>query len=86
MCLNAFVKSEDGAVTTDWVVLTASLVGMGVMVLGAVASGATDLGTAVGEQVADMSVAEAEPANLTVCTLDGAGETECGDGTSGLVD
>lgn len=86
MCLNAFLKSEDGAVTTDWVVLTASLVGMGVMVLGAVPSGAADLETAVGEQVADMSVAEAEPANLTVCTLDGAGGTECGDGNSGLVD
>lgn len=86
MCLIAFLKSEDGAVTTDWVVLTASLVGMGVMVLGAVASGATDLGTAVGVQVADVAAAEAEPANLTVCTLDDAGESVCGDGNSGLVD
>ncbi|MEO0693546.1 MAG: hypothetical protein AAFY90_11810 [Pseudomonadota bacterium] len=86
MCLIAFLKSEDGAVTTDWLVLTASLVGMGVMVLDAVASGTNDLGTAVGVQVADVAAAEAEPANLTVCTLDDAGETLCDDRTSGLVD
>ena len=47
-----FVKSEDGAVTVDWVVLTAGLVGLGLSVLAVVGSKATDqsdnLGSFVG--------------------------------------
>mgnify|MGYP001301696324 CR=1 FL=1 len=29
--LNSFLKSDDGAVTVDWVVLTAAIVGLGVV-------------------------------------------------------
>ncbi|MCF6276169.1 MAG: hypothetical protein L3J05_10455 [Robiginitomaculum sp.] len=31
--LNAFVKDEDGAVTVDWVVLTAAIVGIALAIL-----------------------------------------------------
>jgi len=31
--LNAFVKDEDGAVTVDWVVLTAAIVGIALAVV-----------------------------------------------------
>jgi len=31
--LNAFVKDEDGAVTVDWVVLTAAIVGIALAII-----------------------------------------------------
>ena len=34
-----FAKSESGAVTVDWVVLTAALVGLGLAVMAVVSSG-----------------------------------------------
>jgi Flp pilus assembly pilin Flp len=50
-----FRADEDGAVTVDWVVLTAAIVGLGIAVLASVRGGAeqmadniaTELGTAV---------------------------------------
>ncbi|SHJ13794.1 Flp family type IVb pilin [Wenxinia saemankumensis] len=41
--INTFARDEDGAVTVDWVVLTAAIVGLGIAVLASVRSGATDL-------------------------------------------
>lgn len=35
----AFVKDEDGAVTVDWVVLTAAIVGIGLIVLSIIRTG-----------------------------------------------
>ncbi len=37
--LNAFVKDEDGAVTVDWVVLTAAIVGIALAIVATVSSG-----------------------------------------------
>ncbi|PRY25099.1 hypothetical protein CLV78_102276 [Aliiruegeria haliotis] len=37
--LNRFRNDENGAVTVDWVVLTAALVGLGIAVLSAVETG-----------------------------------------------
>lgn len=42
-----FQKDEDGAVTVDWVVLTAAIVGLGVAVITAVSTGVDDLGTQI---------------------------------------
>ena len=50
-----FCRDEDGAVTVDWVVLTAAIVGLGIAVLTSVSNGAeqmaenieTELNTAV---------------------------------------
>ncbi|ABA78059.2 hypothetical protein GQF56_12600 [Rhodobacter sphaeroides] len=37
-----FRNDEDGAVTVDWVVLTAAIVGLGILVVGAVSGGLTN--------------------------------------------
>lgn len=37
-----FVKDEDGAVTVDWVVLTAAIVGIGLVVLNIIRGGVYD--------------------------------------------
>ncbi|WP_112321615.1 Flp family type IVb pilin [Oceanibium sediminis] len=36
---NTFKKDEDGAVTVDWVVLTAAIVGIGLIVLNVIRGG-----------------------------------------------
>ena len=41
--LNKFRKDEDGAVTVDWVVLTAAVVGLAVAAYTAIEDGATNL-------------------------------------------
>lgn len=38
-----FGKQQDGAVTVDWVVLTAAVVALGVAAAAAITTGATDL-------------------------------------------
>ena len=46
--LNTFIKDEDGAVTVDWVVLTAAIVALGLVVGNSVKGGATALAADVG--------------------------------------
>ncbi|WP_164871692.1 Flp family type IVb pilin [Solirhodobacter olei] len=41
--IKRFRKSEDGAVTVDWVVLTAAVVGLGIVVMGIIKPGVTSL-------------------------------------------
>ena len=41
--LKTFRNDEDGAVTVDWVVLTAAIVGLGVAVMASVKGGSEDL-------------------------------------------
>ncbi|MDW4499482.1 hypothetical protein R5H30_15930 [Sulfitobacter sp. D35] len=41
--LNKFRKDEDGAVTVDWVVLTAAVVGLAIAAYTSIETGATDL-------------------------------------------
>jgi len=55
-----FVLSEDGAVTVDWVVLTAAIVGLGIAVIASVNSGSN-------------SVASGIQASLTNVTVDSLG-------------
>jgi Flp pilus assembly pilin Flp len=42
--IKTFSNDESGAVTVDWVVLTAAIVGLGIAVIAAVSSGVTSLG------------------------------------------
>ena len=42
-----FAKSESGAVTVDWVVLTAALVGLGLAVMAVVSGGVEDLSSEI---------------------------------------
>ena len=43
----AFHKDESGAVTVDWVVLTAAIVGLGMVVMVSVGGGITGLGDSI---------------------------------------
>lgn len=53
---NAFLNDESGAVTVDWVVLTAAIVGLGIAVLTSVSGGTTTLADAVSSHMAAQSV------------------------------
>ena len=52
-----FVNDESGAVTVDWVVLTAAIVGLGIAVIASVSTGVTDLGTDIQTSLSGASVA-----------------------------
>lgn len=52
-----FAKSESGAVTVDWVVLTAALVGLGLAVMAVVSSGVENLGTDIRNSLANTNPA-----------------------------
>ena len=51
-----FVLSEDGAVTVDWVVLTAALVGLGLAVMAVVSGGVEDLSGDIDTQMVDQEI------------------------------
>ena len=71
-----FASNESGAVTVDWVVLTAALVGLGLAVMAVVSGGVEDLSTEISQGLIDNDVLT--PANtfadanqvLTGVTLD----------------
>ena len=50
--LNTFRKDEDGAVTVDWVVLTAAVVGLAIAAYSTIETNASTLITAAGGAVA----------------------------------
>jgi len=49
--LKSFALSESGAVTVDWVVLTAALVGLGIAVTNTVGAGLSDLSSEIRTQL-----------------------------------
>ncbi|SDZ43947.1 hypothetical protein SAMN05444004_114105 [Jannaschia faecimaris] len=51
-----FIDDEFGAVTVDWVVLTAGLVGLGLAVMAVVSGGVEDISSDMGQTLADTSV------------------------------
>ncbi|MEO0752842.1 MAG: hypothetical protein AAFY25_13700 [Pseudomonadota bacterium] len=55
-----FRKDEDGAVTVDWVVLTAAVVGLGVAGVSTVSGGIGSLATAIQEGVSTKTVANGD--------------------------
>ncbi len=56
-CLKNFVRNEDGAVTVDWVVLTAGIVLLGVGIVVPIGLTVTDSSDSVGAYVDSMSIA-----------------------------
>jgi Flp pilus assembly pilin Flp len=54
--VNNFIQEENGAVTVDWVVLTAAIVGLGVVVITTVGEGALDTSTGLGVVLANKDV------------------------------
>ena len=61
MTLNAMIKNfaadESGAVTVDWVVLTAAIVGLGIAVMASVSDGLEDLSGDIEAQLATQGIA-----------------------------
>ena len=51
--IKAFAKSESGAVTVDWVVLTAGIVGLGMAVIVVVSGGVENLSNDVSQELAN---------------------------------
>ncbi|MEM1234451.1 MAG: hypothetical protein AAGH70_10015 [Pseudomonadota bacterium] len=54
---NKFRRDEDGAVTVDWVVLTAAIVGLGIAILATVSGGVGDLADAIDSELSTMTIA-----------------------------
>ena len=52
-----FKRDEDGAVTVDWVVLTAAIVGLGIAVLTSVSGGTTSLANKISSNLASQTIA-----------------------------
>jgi Flp pilus assembly pilin Flp len=52
-----FKRDEDGAVTVDWVVLTAAIVGLGIAVLTSVSGGTTGLADKISSNLAAQTIA-----------------------------
>ncbi|WP_323038015.1 hypothetical protein [Pararhodobacter sp.] len=55
--IKAFIANESGAVTVDWVVLTAAIVGLGLAVISSVRSGTSALATDISTSLTSASVA-----------------------------
>lgn len=53
-----FLAAEDGAVTVDWVVLTAALVGLGLAVLAVVSDGVENLTGDIGTVLEDDTIVQ----------------------------
>ncbi len=53
----SFARDEDGAVTVDWVVLTAAIVGLGIAVLTSVSGGTTSLANKISSNLANQTIA-----------------------------
>ncbi len=51
-----FVQDQDGAVTVDWVVLTAAIVGLSIAVIGTISGGALDHARGVGANLSAKSI------------------------------
>ncbi len=56
--VKSFLVDDDGAVTVDWVVLTAATVGLGIGALGVASVGLSDLSTDVSDQISGQSISE----------------------------
>ncbi|MCF6315352.1 MAG: hypothetical protein L3J30_03485 [Marinosulfonomonas sp.] len=51
-----FAADESGAVTVDWVVLTAAIVGLGLAVMSVVSGGTKDLTNKIGTQLSTQAI------------------------------
>ncbi|WP_050528346.1 hypothetical protein [Pseudorhodobacter aquimaris] len=51
-----FLKSETGAITVDWVVLTAAIIGLGMIVLMPIAYTADSSAEKIGDQIGEMEL------------------------------
>ena len=89
--MNHFIKDETGAVTVDWVVLTAALVGLGLAVMTVVSSGVSNQSDAIDSQLSDGTIIKTGFTGNIIAALGGAcsegdcsGHTYSADQLSGL--
>ena len=54
--INTFARDEDGAVTVDWVVLTAAIVGLGIAVLTTVGGATDDYADEIGDHLSGLGI------------------------------
>jgi Flp pilus assembly pilin Flp len=54
--IKSFARSESGAVTVDWVVLTAAIVGLGIAVITAISSGVGGLGGSIERSLSGITI------------------------------
>ena len=54
--IKTFAADESGAVTVDWVVLTAAIVGLGIAVVASVRTGTTSVADLIEDSLTDESV------------------------------
>jgi Flp pilus assembly pilin Flp len=52
----SFLAGESGAITVDWVVLTAAIAGLGLAVVGVVSGGLENIATEIGTHLASQEV------------------------------
>lgn len=56
-----FLSSEDGAVTVDWVVLTAAVVGLAIVSVFQIANGSQNMGDSVRDYLTDVELEDLQP-------------------------
>jgi Flp pilus assembly pilin Flp len=56
--IRSFLCDEDGAVTVDWVVLTAGILAFGVVVAVSITNGATETSGSLGNRMSEAQVPE----------------------------
>jgi hypothetical protein len=66
-----FLKSESGAVTVDWVVLTAAIVGLGLASMAVVSAGVEDLSDDTATHLTDIDVSESPFDSLNAFDVSG---------------
>lgn len=59
--VRGFLRGNDGAVTVDWVVLTAALIGIGMIFLVPIAFATDSVAMRIGEAIGGMTVIEESP-------------------------
>lgn len=59
--VKTFARDEDGAVTVDWVVLTAAVVGLGIAVLTSVRTGTATVTSAISTQLSGTTITSTFP-------------------------
>ena len=70
--IKTFRADEDGAVTVDWVVLTAAIVGLGIAVLTAVGGGVDTLSTSIAGDLAAINPSTGTGSSARVMPPDSA--------------
>ncbi len=74
-----FAADESGAVTVDWVVLTAAIVGLGIAVVASVRTGVTGIGSTIQSSLSGATIGE--NGGLTIPQTTGGGGGDTGGGT-----